>query len=230
MTDRFVCTMSQQTSGIVIFPSYYSKVWGMSMLDRVRIWEAARATSAATSFFEPLSIDGKMYADGATGANNPIYELWAEASSVFKPYDEWKLEDNLKCLVSIGTGLPSTKPFGPRIREVAAALKAVAVESEALSQQFERQHPLLSRNGVYFRFNVSSGMEDIGLEEADRLGDIEACTDRYCASASIVWQIETCAAKLSQKPCKSLCVEIQTHRPEFSSNLHFRDPRRDSSI
>lgn len=190
-----------------MFPSYYSKTWGLQMLDRVRIWEAARATSAATSFFEPLVIDGKVFADGATGANNPIYELWAEASSVFSDDDGWKLEDNLKCLISIGTGMPSSKPFGPSIADVAGALKAIATASESKAQQFQRQHASLVKNSVFFRFNVLHGLEDVGLEEADRLGDIESSTYSYCTSTSVMQQIDSCANTLKRRPCEYISFQ-----------------------
>lgn len=196
--------MSKQTSDIVVFPSYSSKVWRSPLLGQIRIWEAARATSAATSFFEPLEIDGQIFADGATGANNPIYEIWAEASSLFSPpADEaWRLENHLRCLVSIGTGVPSLKPFGPGIGEVAAALKAIATDSEAKAQQFQRLHSPLVKKGAVFRFNVQHGLEDVGLEEASRLGDIEAATDRYCSTQAIAQQLEDCAIKLRQRFCK----------------------------
>lgn len=194
----FVCSISQQTSHVVLFPSYYSKTWGSQMLNRVRIWEAARATSAATSFFEPLTIDGKVFADGATGANNPIFELWAEASSVFKTDDRWRLEDHLKCLISIGTGIPSLKQFGPGITDVVGALKAIATESESKSDLFQRQYSSLVRESTFFRFNVTHGLEDVGLEEADRLGDIESSTYRYCASPLVVQQIDKCAGTLKR--------------------------------
>ncbi|KAJ8122948.1 hypothetical protein ONZ43_g986 [Nemania bipapillata] len=192
--------MSQETSSTVVFPSYYSRTWGKEMLDRVQIWEAARATSAATSFFEPMEIDGRLFADGATGANNPIYELWAEASSVYSLYDGWKLEDHLKCLVSIGTGLPSRRPFGPGLMDVAAALKAIATESESKAQQFQRQHLSLVQNSISFRFNVVDGLQGVGLEAADRLAEIDATTDQYCASVPVMQQIESCASKLREKP------------------------------
>ena len=53
------------------------------MLNRVKIWEAARATSTATSFFNPVNIGTEGFVDGVAGANNPINELWTEA------YDIW---------------------------------------------------------------------------------------------------------------------------------------------
>jgi len=200
--NRFVCSIYQKTSDVVIFPSYYSRTWGASMLDRVKIWEAARATSAASSFFEPLVIDGKTFADGATGANNPVYEMWAEALSQFSIDNESSLETNIKCLVSIGTGVPSPKPFGPGLKDIFMALKTIATEVEATAKQFQRQHPFLDKQGALFRFNVLHGLGDIGLEEADRLGDIEACTYQYCASPTVLHQIETCVEKLKSRPCK----------------------------
>jgi patatin-like phospholipase/acyl hydrolase len=39
--------------------------------------EACRATSAATSFFDPIAVGrfGEEFVDGATGANNPVREV-----------------------------------------------------------------------------------------------------------------------------------------------------------
>jgi hypothetical protein len=42
-----------------------------------------RATPAASSFFDPIAIGDfqESFVDGATGANNPVYEVWNEARS-----------------------------------------------------------------------------------------------------------------------------------------------------
>ena len=45
------------------------------------ICEAALATSAATSFFEPVHIGARKYVDGALGANNPVDEVEGEAQA-----------------------------------------------------------------------------------------------------------------------------------------------------
>ena len=54
------------------------------MYHKTRIWEAARATSAASSFFDPIKIGqfGEEFVDGAVGANNPVAQLWNEAKIV----------------------------------------------------------------------------------------------------------------------------------------------------
>lgn len=43
-----------------------------SKFPNVKIWEAARATSAAPSFFSAMKINGYLMIDGGLGANNPL--------------------------------------------------------------------------------------------------------------------------------------------------------------
>jgi len=44
-----------------------------------KIWEAARATAAAPTFFLPINVAGLTYGDGGTGWNNPTAEAINEA-------------------------------------------------------------------------------------------------------------------------------------------------------
>jgi len=46
------------------------------------IWQVARATSAAPTYFQPIEIDDVLYGDGGTGWNNPVKEAIAEARKV----------------------------------------------------------------------------------------------------------------------------------------------------
>jgi len=70
----------------------------------VKIWEACRATSAATTFFDAIALGpySEEFVDGGIGANNPILQLWNEAQAVWGPDS---LERNVNCIVSIGTGM-----------------------------------------------------------------------------------------------------------------------------
>lgn len=69
--------------------------------DRCPIWQAARATSAAPSYFNEMYIDnprpGIKYVDGGLGHNNPSEVALDEAEKV------WPTSKYF-CLVSIGTG------------------------------------------------------------------------------------------------------------------------------
>ena len=79
-------------------------------MNSVKIWEACRATAAASSFFDLIAIGRykEEFVDGATGANNPVMELWNQAQLMWGPEP---LEGKVQCLVSVGTGVPSLKAF-----------------------------------------------------------------------------------------------------------------------
>lgn len=62
------------------------------------VLQAARATSAALTFFPPITIDGNSYVDGGIGFNNPAQEALREARR------KWP-DRQIGCLTSIGTGL-----------------------------------------------------------------------------------------------------------------------------
>src|SRR5436190_717198 len=99
-----------ETGDTVRLTSYRSPRGRERLLRTTKIWEAGRATSAASSFFDPITIGNfeESFVDGATGANNPVYEVWNEAQDM---WPSGSLEDKIKCLVSIGTGVPSLTPF-----------------------------------------------------------------------------------------------------------------------
>src|SRR6267143_6345722 len=67
-----------------------------------KIWEAARATSAAPTFFKHIEIGNKQYfIDGGLGCNNPSRVVLDEAEALFGTCQ-------IGCLVSIGTGQAAT--------------------------------------------------------------------------------------------------------------------------
>lgn len=175
---------------------------GSDFLRATKIWQAARATSAASSFFDPIRIDigsyGEEFVDGATGANNPIMELWNQAQ------DMWpgKLEENLKCLVSIGTGVVSIEPFKSELLGIGKTLVKISTETEATAERFQRTHALLDEKGCYFRFNVKSGLENIGLEEVSKIDTIMAVTRGYVQSHDIFKLMGRCGKCLSEREVK----------------------------
>lgn len=179
---RFVCATSKETSKTVRLTSYKSPRGGTDLLDSVTIWEACRATSAATSFFDPIAIGPyrEMFVDGATGANNPVYELWNEAQDI---WGREVMEDGVKILVSVGTGMPSLKPFRDDMRRIGKTLVAIATETEKTAETFARDK--MNMEGRYLRFNVLHGLEDIGLEESKKIKEIAAATRHYIALQSV---------------------------------------------
>lgn len=157
------------------------------------IWEAARATSAALTFFAPITIDDTEYCDGGFGWNNPVEEAIAEAHYIWP-------KRPIGCLLSIGTGLEDAiqldakgkKSLKKKLLEKSlpkiSFRKAVAeycVESLISCERIHRKvlddlhgHDV---EGRYFRFNVDQGMSKIGMEEWERIGDMITFTKTYMA-------------------------------------------------
>ncbi|KAK2736278.1 hypothetical protein FQN57_000808 [Myotisia sp. PD_48] len=195
----FVCATSKNTSGIVYLRSYRS-TYSPNTRRSTKIWEAARATSAASSFFDPISIsfDGlrEDFVDGATGANNPIQEVWGEASEI---WDFETLKYNLNCLVSIGTGISSIEPFKTGLLEIGQTLARISTATEETAESFKRAHPDIDSSGRYFRFNVSNGLQEIGLEDASQKDQIGAVTRKYMESRDTIKLMQSCVSFMSEK-------------------------------
>lgn len=65
------------------------------------IWKAARATSAAPTFFKPIQIERGVFVDGGLAHNNPGELALIEAQKIWKTVNRF-------CLVSVGTGRLAT--------------------------------------------------------------------------------------------------------------------------
>lgn len=112
------------------------------------------------------------------------------------------LEKNVNCLVSIGTGVPSLKPFTDDLVSVGQSLLAIATETEKTAERFCRDKSGLDNEGRYYRFNVLKRLEDIGLEDSKRKNMIIAATDRYVESQAVFKQMKACGNNLACKECR----------------------------
>ncbi|KAF2993349.1 hypothetical protein E8E13_000787 [Curvularia kusanoi] len=83
----FLCATSRETSETVCLASGSSPGGSSDLLNSETIWKACRATPAASSFFDPIAVEcfGEESVDGATGANNPVRELWDQAQTTWGP-------------------------------------------------------------------------------------------------------------------------------------------------
>jgi hypothetical protein len=180
----------------VCLKSYKSPRGAGDLLNSVKIWEACRATSAASAFFDPIAVGrfDEEFVDGAMGANNPVWEVWNEAQLIWGPQP---LDGKIKCLVSIGTGVPSLRPFRDDMFNIGETLVAIATETEQTVERFRRDKVHLDNSGRYYRFNVAHGLEDIGLEESKRKKDIAAATRRYVGLQDVFKQMQACAGRVT---------------------------------
>ena len=82
------------------------------------IWEVARATSAAPSYFLPITIDDVKYGDGGMNWNNPAREAILEARK------KWPRRP-IGILVSIGTGLEEALQLNDTSKNVKGIAKSL---------------------------------------------------------------------------------------------------------
>ena len=143
-----------------------------------KIWEAARATSAAPTFFKRIEIGrAQPFIDGGVGRNNPSWVVLDEANTLFGARP-------IGCLVSIGTGQVETVGIGKPgfLRQIIPTnvidvLRAIAIDCEDTHEQMSRLFTQLP--STYFRLNVEQGMQGIKLSEWEDLSKVEAHTTQY---------------------------------------------------
>jgi predicted acylesterase/phospholipase RssA len=145
-----------------------------------KIWEAARATSAAPTFFKRVEIgrNKQPFIDGGLGCNNPSQLVLNEAKARFGG------ARHIGCLVSVGTGqaeVPSIKKPGLFQQiiptDVINALRKITTDCGATHQEMLRR--FAGSGNTYFRLNVEQGMQGIGLSKWEKLSIVEAHTVQY---------------------------------------------------
>ena len=124
--------------------------------------------------------------------------MWNKAQDIW-PFGS--LEDKIKCLVSIGTGVPSLTPFKDNIIGIGQSLLAIATETKKTAERFSRDKSRLDDTGRYYRFNVLRGLEDVGLEDLKQRNAIIAATDQYIKLQAVFKQMKACADNISGREC-----------------------------
>jgi predicted acylesterase/phospholipase RssA len=205
-------TRLYETQNTVHFRDYPRADLGVP--NKVTIVDAACATSAATSYFDAVVINGRTYRDGGFGANNPVNEVWHEAREVWvkDDYDdEVQLDKILKCFISIGTGAPKTEGMKESVKGFVDTLKNMVTQTKRSADDFMKSHRNLTKidgRQRYFRFNVDQGLQEVGLEEYKKTPLVEAATEGYMESPDRENLVALCANNLKLKTSVSLLKEI----------------------
>ncbi|KAH0537476.1 hypothetical protein FGG08_005739 [Glutinoglossum americanum] len=130
------------------------------------IWQVARATSAAPTYFTPITINNRKFGDGGFGTNNPAWEvIWEVTQMTGKRSDL----GNIALMVSIGTGMSPVSKFGQGLLgEYYAyfrAAKKLAVDSEKVHDIMTTVTGGTDGRPSYYRFNVKDGLGEMKLDE-----------------------------------------------------------------
>jgi len=199
---RFVCAMNAHNMNANI-PTLFRTYESHEIHSDCKIWEAARATSAAPTFFKHIELGrAQPFIDGGLGRNNPSRMVLEEAKALFGAR-------HIGCLVSIGAGQVETigirKPglFQQIVpTDVVDAVKAIANDCESTHENMLGLFAKLP--ATYFRLNVDQGMQGIDLSEWEKLSNVEAHTTQYLRRTDVVDRVA------------SLASVIRTPRPQLT--------------
>ncbi len=200
-----------------IFRSYSNSPWPYQKPDPrpaadCQLWEVARATSATPGYFSAVNIDGESFVDGGLGTNNPTREAWTEihvsrTSPSPKPL-----------IISIGSGLgpqsnasrfPSLAPNTIITRMQAG--RSTATIAEDVHETMQRASE--AQDVDYFRFHVTSGLEDLALDTwrvketqggriFETIDTITLQTENYLQQKDVAEELRRCAQRIVNR-----CVE-----------------------
>lgn len=139
----------------------------------IPIWQVARATSAAPTYFKPVVIDGLEYIDGGFGANNPCAEIYDEVKRMNNNYE--------KCvhfILSVGTGknkkLSRFQGHGiERYWNYLNFARKWATDAEKTHDQMLRDKRNSAFKFHYYRLNVEEGLGLMKLDEWRARGPIK---------------------------------------------------------
>ncbi len=171
----------------------------------IPIWEAARATTAAPTYFDPIMISNRKFGDGGFGTNNPVWEMFWEVTHMNGGN---AINHGIELLLSIGTG--EAKP----IRRIGTGCcnkywTYLNAARQLASQSADAERNIGNIQGAfnipYYRFNVppEKNLWKIKLDEWRKpskllgrkgtLERIERITDEYCDQTEVTEQIKQVA-------------------------------------
>ena len=147
------------------------------MAHDIPIWQVARATSAAPTYFKPPLIDGLEYVDGGFGANNPCVEIYEE---VRKMNNDSK--KSASTILSIGTGKNNEARrfkgtgFQRYLNYLNFARKWASDSEQTHLAMLKAKREV---NFKYFRLNVEEGLDLMKLDEWRARGPVRTKLGEY---------------------------------------------------
>jgi predicted acylesterase/phospholipase RssA len=174
----FVCTRAAQAASGVTARKFRTYDTGdVGQEEDLQIWQAGRATSAAPTFFKRMRIGLVDFIDGGIGFNNPAQTLLDEMYELYG-------DRPIACIISVGAGVATIKSYSePKGWQKLIPKDLIDVFAEMVTDCEKTAHELEVKFShtpqVYNRFSVQRGLESIGMEEWEKLAEVEAKTVEY---------------------------------------------------
>lgn len=177
------------------------------------IWQAARATSAAPTFFKSLELgeppNVTKWIDAGMGFNNPSKALRKEAGRIWgDDFGQMDFNSRVGLFLSIGTGFPRiirldaetiaeriSKKFQVPLKAI-EVMKAIVTDTETVHNDMRSD----SDQTMYHRFNVEQGLQEVELFEYEKLEEIRTDSEAYLTARE--FDITRCVARMSELPIR----------------------------
>ncbi|KAK6339833.1 hypothetical protein TWF718_009224 [Orbilia javanica] len=216
----FVCAIKGEDSHPVFLRSYSNETRSDHYSANMKIWEACRATSAATMFFDQFEKVSQgvtqVFFDGAFAYNNPVSRVYQEA------IDLWGSRESL--LISIGTGGKPDSSMMGGLKGLFAGILEIALSTEKEDTSFKEAHSKMVEAGLFYRFNVP-WIGQIGIDNHERLDIIYAATTTYLDGVDTIRIMGICVEKAIEEVGLTLQVGLVSE-PESSESLSLDHDRR----
>lgn len=146
------------------------------------------------NLFDPVSIGAntRTFQDSTPDVNNPMREVWIEARGQWR---SGSLESQLRCMVSIGTGVPSIKRLGKGMFGLSRS-KHEVIDAETETNRFLKEHTDLDDDHRLFRFDVPNGLADIKADGIDEIETVVEATEDYLGKELMYKQVRRCGRAL----------------------------------
>lgn len=190
LTEILITAYDMASSSPWFFKTSFAKNH-RAPVDDPLLTQVVRATTAAPTYFPPLTMEGHCLVDGGVFASNPALCAYAQARNMFPEEKEF-------LLVSLGTGLqvhnrPCSKIKNWGIAEWAVPISAIMLNSSSASVDYQMRALLGNENYVRFQVqldDVDTGMDYVSNKNMRKLEAIaqqavrqeSATIDRLCST------------------------------------------------
>ena len=207
------------------------------------VCQAARATSAAPTFFPVMRLENRFFTDGGLGNNNPSFAIYfhysanqrkksakptaasADSAPPFSSYGD--LDFSYVRFINIGTGA-KVDEVEPRKRAWLAnlipsfirkgvflkqTLTEIAVGSDCKIEMMREFQGMTLNKFMYERFDANHGVSNIKLDDYNALGDIRQKTEQYLDEQEIKDLLEEVGSAIATDYLKSRPIHEQDVQP-----------------
>ena len=171
----------------MLLRSYDNEDHSDLLSDNFPLWGACRATSAATSYFEPFTHGNLTFVDGAFSDSNPVSQVKIEAESLWSGRE--------MSIVSVGTGKAAGRSLKGNALSLARTLAKLVTETENTAERFYHSNKNMVDRGLYYRFTVD-GLGAVGLGDYTKVDSIQAETLGYLRQGFVGRELGRCVENM----------------------------------